>query len=70
MDHEKHGPWANLAKCDVAVFFLAMDKVTHCNGIGVVEDQFSRLKIHIMLGEILFALPLVALETHAFMPPF
>ena len=70
MDHEKDRPGANLAKRDVAVFFLVMGKVTNGNSIKVVEDQFSRPEIDIMLGKILLALPLVALETHGFVPPF
>jgi hypothetical protein len=70
VDHEKDRPGANLAKGDVAVFFLVMGKVTNGNGIRVVEDQFSRPEIDIMLGKILLALPFVALETHGFVPPF
>ena len=70
MDHEKDRPGANLAQCDVTVFFLVMGKVTNGNGIRVVEHQFRRLKIDVMLGKILLALPFVALETHGFVPPF
>ena len=64
MDYKENRTRANLAEGDVAVFFLVMGKVTNRNGIGVVENQFSRLKIHVMLGEILLVLSLVALETH------
>jgi hypothetical protein len=70
VDHEKDRPGANLAERDVAIFFLVMGKVTNGNGIGVVENQFSRLEIDAMVGKVLLALPLVALETHGFVPPF
>ncbi len=63
MDDEKDRSRANLAQGDVAVFFF-MGKVPNGNRVGVVEHQFSRLKIDAMLGEILLVLPLVALETH------
>jgi hypothetical protein len=64
VDDEKDRPGPNLAKGDVSVFFVVMGKVPNGNGVGVVEHQFSRLKIDVMLGEILLVLPLVALETH------
>jgi len=64
VDDEKDRPWANLAQGDIAVFIVAMGKVPDGNGVRVVEHQLSRLKIDIMLGEILLVLPPVALETH------
>ena len=70
MDHEKDRPGANLAQCDVTVFFLVMGKVTNGNSIRVVEDQFSRPEIDIMLGKILLALRPIALETHVAIPLF
>ena len=69
MDHEKHRPGANLTQSDIAFFILVMGKIANGNGIGVVEHQFSCLEIDVMLGKILLALPLVALETHGFAPP-
>ena len=70
MDDEKDRPGANLAQGDIAVFFVVMDKVPNGNGVRVVEHQFSHLKIDIMLGEILLALRLIALETHVAIPLF
>jgi hypothetical protein len=63
MDYKENRSGANLAKGDVAVFFF-MGKVPKGNRVGVVEHQFSRMKIDVMLGEILLPLPLIALETH------
>ncbi len=68
MDHEEHRPRTNLAERDVAVFLVLMDKVTQGNGIRVVEYQFSRLEIDVMLSEILRTLPLVPFKTRGFMP--
>jgi len=47
-----------------------MSKVPNGNRVRVVEHQFSRLKIDIMLGEILLVLSLVALEAHDCQPLF
>jgi hypothetical protein len=49
VDDEKDRPRANLAKGDIPVFFVVMDKVPNGNGVRVVKHQFSRLKIDIML---------------------
>jgi hypothetical protein len=63
MDYKENRSGANLAKGDVAGFFF-MGKVPNGNRVGVVEHQFGRMKIDVMLGEILLPLPLIALETH------
>ena len=49
VDNEKDRPGANLAKGDIAVFHVVMGKVPNGNGVGVIEHQFSRLKIDIVL---------------------
>ena len=66
VDDEKDRSRANLAKGDIPVF-VVMDKVPNGNGVGVVKHQFSRLKIDIVLRQILLVLPLV-LETHVAIP--
>jgi hypothetical protein len=43
-----------------------MGKIANGNGIGIVEHQFSRLEIDVMLGKISLALPVVTVETHGF----
>ena len=64
MDDKENRTGANLAQSDVAVFFAVMGKVPNGHGVGIAEHELGRLEIDIVLGEILLALSLVALETH------
>ena len=69
MDDKEDRARANLAECDVAVFsflahFAVMGKVPNGHGVRIVEYKLGRLEIDVVLGKILLALPLVALETH------
>jgi hypothetical protein len=64
VDYKENRTWANLAQCDVAIFFALMGYVPNGDGIGILEHKLSRLEIDAMLGEILPPLALIALETH------
>ena len=68
MDNKEDRARANLAQCDVAVFFALIfaliGNVPNGNGIGIIEHKLRRLGIDVMLGKILLSLALIALETH------
>lgn len=69
MDYKKDRTGANFAEGDVTVFFFVsnfaiMGKVPNGHGVGIIEHKLGCLEIDIMLGEILLALALVALEPH------
>lgn len=65
MNDKENCARSNFAKRDVPLLFLVMDNIPHGQGIQVLEHKFCRLKIYIMLGEILLVLFLVKLKFHS-----
>lgn len=64
MNDKENCARSNFAKRDVPLLLLVMDNIPYGQGIRVLEHKFCRLKIDIMLCEILLVPPLVKLKFH------
>ncbi len=64
MNDKENCARSNFAKRDIPLLFLVMDNIPYGQGIRVLEHKFCRLKIDIMLCEILLVLLLVKLKFH------